>query len=126
MLPARSAAATRDTKVTSILSEPSHTAWLAAEPPGFMRMMARRSEPRTIGPSGITMMSVMVSPTTRILGSAIGDSGGKRDGDLGRDAGVVLDQRDVGNEALTLGELEDAFEQIRRRRLAGDAGSMGV
>ena len=48
------------------------------------------------------------------------------DGDLGGDGGVVLDQRDVGDERLAAGQLEDALEEERRQRLAGDALALGA
>ncbi len=59
-----SRAPTRATKLTGVPIEPSHTAWLAPEPPGRWVICARRSEPRTSGPSGSTMTSVITSPMT--------------------------------------------------------------
>ena len=101
-----------------------------ARPPGWrpsrpaaLRIVARRSEPRTSGPSGDDddvghhvaddddPAAARSCGLGRELASATAICGGDR--------GVVLDQRDIGDEALAVGQLEDALEQERRQRPCG-------
>src|SRR5690606_30982276 len=103
----------------------SQAAVFAADPPATRRIVLAVSVSGRIGQDGITMVSSMTSPTTRMpparaaalmcgcrskrgprRGCSSGCGPGR--GDLARDTHVVAGQIEVDLEAAALGELDDA------------------
>src|SRR5580698_6245021 len=98
-------------------SQPSHAAWVAAEPPGLASMSETVSLPLTTSPAGLTRMSLITSPqtTTRWLTAKTGkrDLPGERD--------VAAGQAQVHLEAGAARHPQDVVEQVRADRLAADS-----
>ena len=51
---------------------------------------------------------------------------GKRDGDIGRQPGIVFHQCDVGFQAPPASQFHNARQKERRHRLAGHVGAFGL